>query len=92
MEPTFIYHGISDNRLDVQPSSKGLQKVCRGNPPSFARRQNCGTGILGVTKDKEGDSWKSPFNMQKIQESLYFFRKERIMGLLHEEGVRYEVF
>ena len=53
----------------------------------------CGLqGIFLLFNCQTPDSWKSPFNMQKIQESLYFFRKERIMGLLHEEGVRYEVF
>ena len=39
---------------DVRPpfAAEGRRNGC-GYPPSFARSQNIGNGILGVTKDKE---------------------------------------
>ena len=39
------------------PDTGGRQNVDRENPPSFARRQNCETGIPGIwyAKDKVRD-------------------------------------
>ncbi len=65
-EPTFIFDGIPSITVDVKPPSSGRQKRLSGCPPSVARSQKMGTGILGYLKRKQQFLLLSLFRKEKL--------------------------